>query len=72
MEDAPWIRAKVDGLLGKWHMPAGTLRGGVLTACDHPFSAGEALEERAVEAVPANERCHVCQGLYAARESVRP
>jgi hypothetical protein len=72
MDDAPWIRAKADGLLGQWHMPAGTLRGGVLTACDHPFPADESLEERAVEAVPANERCYACQSLYAARERVRP
>ena len=50
-------------------MPAGEGVGGMrLMACDRPFSIDMELEERAVRVVPANERCDVCQGVYAARE----
>ena len=69
MEDAPWIRAKADGLLGQFHMPAGDgVRGMRLTACDRTFSGDTDLEERIVRLVPGNERCYVCQGVYVARE----
>ena len=52
-------------------MPAGTLRGDVLSACDHPYAADVELEERAVTSIPSNERCYVCQGVHAARERNR-
>ena len=50
-------------------MPAGEgVEGLRLMACDRPFSTDVDLEERAVRMVPTNERCVVCQGVYAARE----
>ena len=68
MEDAPWIRAKIDGPLGQWHMPAGETGAGVLTACDRPLGEGAQIEERSVRVIPRNERRPVCQGVLAARE----
>ena len=68
MEDAPWFRAKADGFLGVWHMPAGETRRGVLAACDRPFADGEGLEEKPVDTIPLNERCPVCEGVHAARD----
>ena len=68
MEDAPWIRAKAEGFLGQWHMPAGEgVRGLVLAACDTTFSGDADFEQREVRLIPANERCPVCQGVLAAR-----
>jgi hypothetical protein len=65
-EDAAWIRPKVDGFLGQWHMPAGHTQNGVLAACDRMFSDGGEMEERPVGVIPANERCPVCQDVHAA------
>ena len=66
--DAPWIRARLEGFLGQWHMPAGEgVRGWILAACDRTFSADTDLEEGEVRVIPANERCPVCQGIHAAR-----
>ena len=49
-------------------MPAGEGVGGrVLTACDSTISSDVHLEEREVRLIPANERCPVCQDVYAAR-----
>lgn len=66
-DEPPWIRPRKEGLLGKWHMPAGELRGGVLTACDRPFPADEQLEKRMVRQIPVVERCSVCQDVETAR-----
>ena len=71
MEDAPWVRTKdsTEGLLGQWHMPAGEgADGSLLTACDISFSSQDHLEERIVRLVPSNERCPVCQAVYAVRQ----
>ena len=69
VEDAPWIRARLEGLLGQWHMPAGEgVRGLLLCACDRTFNAHTDLDEREVQLIPANARCVVCQRVYAARE----
>ncbi len=68
MEDAPWVRAKAEGLLGQWHMPAGDgVQGLLLCACNRTFNGDTDLEHREVRLVPANERCPVCQGVLAAR-----
>ena len=63
-DDAPWVRAKSEGLLGRWHMPAGHGPRGVLTACDTTFP-GE-LEERSEDSIRLNERCPICQDVHAA------
>ena len=69
VEDAPWIRARAEGLLGQWHMPAGEGVGGLLlTACDRTFGGDTDLEQREVRLVPANERCPLCQSVHVARE----
>lgn len=68
VEDAPWIRAKAEGFLGQWHMPAGEGVGATtLTACDRTFGADTDLEEREVRLIPSNERCSTCQGVHVAR-----
>ena len=68
MEDALWVRAKAEGLLGQWHMPAGEGgRGFRLMACDRHVAGDAALEERAVRLIPTTERCPVCQDVYTAR-----
>lgn len=69
--DSPWIRPKAEGLLGRWHMPAGHTRTGVLAACDRMFRDGDELEERSVGMIPAFERCPVCQAVHAATERNR-
>ncbi len=64
--ETPRVRPTSEGFLGRWHIQAGTLRGGVLTACDRPLPAGE-LEESAVDEIPTNQRCNACQAVHAAR-----
>ena len=67
-----WFRPTGEGFLSQWHIRAGeTAQGLVLAACDRTFRADEALEEREVRKIPANERCYVCQGLHATIEQNR-
>ena len=68
MEEAPWFRAKLEGMLGQWHMPAGTGPAGVLSACDQTFSDDAELEKQSVGTIPIDERCPVCEGVQEATE----
>ena len=71
VENAAWIRARAEGLLGQWHMPAGRSPAGILAACDRTFPDDDQLEERSVGMIADNERCPVCQGVHAAAERNR-
>ena len=61
-DEPPWLRVESEGIFGRWHMPAGGGPGFVLTAYD--------LRLREVGAIPANQRCEVCQGVTWQRTSI--